>query len=250
VDSASAEETWHNLQLGKDSERIVTGVVMDHNPGGSIVNVEGVRGLVPLSQIVDLARGASDQAVEQKLSSLHGQTLALKIIEMDPRRQRLILSERAAAQERRVQQLERRLAELQPGDIRRGRVSSLTDFGAFVDLGGADGLIYLSELTFEPLDHPSQVLHVGQEVDARVLGVDRATRQIALSLKQVDTDTWSQPEPPPDPGPALGPESRSTRPDPGPPGSGGAGVHAWLPKMPIAPHDYAMASPEPDPEPD
>jgi small subunit ribosomal protein S1 len=123
---------------------------------------------------------------------MRGQTLYLKVIEMNRRRNRLILSERAAAQERRAQQKDRLLAELQAGEVRHGRVSSLTDFGAFVDLGGADGLIHLSELSWGQVQHPSQVLRVGQEVDVRVVTVDRESKKIGLSLKQVEENPWTR----------------------------------------------------------
>ena len=179
INRARAEIGWRDLQTKKDAEEVVTGEVVDHNKGGLIVSVDGVRGFVPLSQIVELRRGGSEEEVEEKLRSMRGQTLYLKVIEMNRRRNRLILSERAAAQERRAQQKDRLLAELQAGEIRHGRVSSLTDFGAFVDLGGADGLIHLSELSWGQVQHPVQVLRVGQEVDVRVVGVDRENKKIA-----------------------------------------------------------------------
>ncbi len=166
--------------------------MVDHNKGGLIVSVDGVRGFVPLSQIVELRRGGTDDEVEEKLRAMRGQHLFLKVIEMNRRRNRLILSERAASQERRAAQKDRLLAELQPGEIRHGRVSSLTDFGAFVDLGGADGLVHLSELSWGQVQHPSQVLQIGQEVDVRVVGVDRENKKIALSLKQVEENPWSR----------------------------------------------------------
>jgi small subunit ribosomal protein S1 len=192
INRARAEIGWRDLQTKKDAEEVVTGEVVDHNKGGLIVSVDGVRGFVPLSQIVELRRGGSEEEVEDKLRSMRGQTLYLKVIEMNRRRNRLILSERAAAQERRAQQKDRLLAELQAGEIRHGRVSSLTDFGAFVDLGGADGLIHLSELSWGQVAHPSQVLRVGQEVDVRVVGVDRENKKIALSLKQVEENPWNR----------------------------------------------------------
>src|SRR5438552_1480635 len=192
INRARAEIGWRDLQTKKDAEEIVTGEVVDHNKGGLIVSVDGVRGFVPLSQIVELRRGGSEEEVEEKLRSMRGQTLYLKVIEMNRCRNRLILSERAAAQERRAQQKDRLLAELQAGEIRHGRVSSLTDFGAFVDLGGADGLIHLSELSWGQVQHPSQVLRVGQEVDVRVVGVDRENKKIALSLKQVEENPWTR----------------------------------------------------------
>src|ERR1051325_3102321 len=192
INRARAEIGWRDLQTKKDAEEVVTGEVVDYNKGGLIVSVDGVRGFVPLSQIVELRRGGSEEEVEEKLRSMRGQTLYLKVIEMNRRRNRLILSERAAAQERRAQQKDRLLSELQAGEIRHGRVSSLTDFGAFVDLGGADGLIHLSELSWGQGAHPSQVLRVGQEVDVRVVGVDRENKKIALSLKQVEENPWTR----------------------------------------------------------
>jgi small subunit ribosomal protein S1 len=192
INRARAEIGWRDLQIKKDNEEVVTGEVVDHNKGGLIVSVDGVRGFVPLSQIVELRRGGSEEEVEEKLRSMRGQTLYLKVIEMNRRRNRLILSERAAAQERRSQQKDRLLSELQAGEVRHGRVSSLTDFGAFVDLGGADGLIHLSELSWGQVQHPSQVLRVGQEIDVRVVGVDRENKKIALSLKQVEENPWTR----------------------------------------------------------
>jgi small subunit ribosomal protein S1 len=192
INRARAEIGWRDLQNKKDAEQVVTGEVVDYNKGGLIVSVDGVRGFVPLSQIVELRRGGSEDEVEEKLRSMRSQTLYLKVIEMNRRRNRLILSERAAAQERRAQQKDRLLSELQAGEVRHGRVSSLTDFGAFVDLGGADGLIHLSELSWGQVQHPSQVLRVGQELDVRVVGVDRENKKIALSLKQVEENPWTR----------------------------------------------------------
>jgi len=192
INRARTEIGWRDLQTKKDAEEVVTGEVVDYNKGGLIVSVDGVRGFVPLSQIVELRRGGSEEEVEEKLRSMRGETLYLKVIEMNRRRNRLILSERAAAQERRSQQKDRLLSELQAGEIRHGRVSSLTDFGAFVDLGGADGLIHLSELSWGQVQHPSQVLRVGQEIDVRVVGVDRENKKIALSLKQVEENPWTR----------------------------------------------------------
>ncbi|MBV9359477.1 MAG: S1 RNA-binding domain-containing protein, partial [Chloroflexi bacterium] len=192
ISRAKAEIGWRDLQTKFQSGEIVEGEVVDHNKGGLIVSVDGVRGFVPLSQIVELRRGGTDEEVEEKLRAMRGQHLFLKVIEMNRRRNRLILSERAASQERRAAQKDRLLAELQPGEIRHGRVSSLTDFGAFVDLGGADGLVHLSELSWGQVQHPSQVLQIGQDVDVRVVGVDRENKKIALSLKQVEENPWSR----------------------------------------------------------
>jgi small subunit ribosomal protein S1 len=123
-----------------------------------------------------------------------GQQLLLKIIELDRQRNRLILSERAAMRQWHKEQKAQLLANLQEGDICHGQVSSLCDFGAFVDLGGADGLIHLSELAWGRVSHPREVLQVGDEVDVYVLNVDRDKQRIGLSLKRLQPDPWSRVE--------------------------------------------------------
>ncbi len=190
---AQAERGWRLLQKVFEEGETIEAEVVEHNKGGLIVNVYGVRGFVPLSQIVDLRRtGAPDEPVEQRLAAMHNRRLLLKVIEMNRRRNRLILSERAAVQERRAREKERLLNELQEGEVRHGTVTSLCDFGAFVDLGGADGLIHLSELSWGQVTHPSQVLKVGDEVDVYVVGVDREKKKIALSLKRLQAEPWSR----------------------------------------------------------
>lgn len=190
---ALAERGWRDLEKVKEQGGIIEGEIVEHNKGGLIVNVLGVRGFVPLSQIADLRRNA-DESVDQRLESLKGRQALLKVIEINRRRNRLILSERAALQERRAREKERLLAELQPGERRKGQVSSICDFGAFVDLGGADGLIHLSELSWGQVSHPSQVLKVGQEVEVYVVGIDRDNRKIALSLKRLQAEPWAEVE--------------------------------------------------------
>jgi small subunit ribosomal protein S1 len=189
---AQAERGWRNLQKLFEAGQSVEGDVVEHNKGGLVVNVEGVRGFVPLSQIADLRRAGPDDSVEARLEAMKGRRLLLKVIEMNRRRNRLILSERAALQERRAREKERLLAELQPGETRSGVVSSICDFGAFVDLGGADGLVHLSELSWGQVAHPSQVVKVGERVDVYVVGVDRDTKKIALSLKRLQDEPWAR----------------------------------------------------------
>jgi len=190
---AQAERGWRLLQKVFEDGETIEADVVEHNKGGLIVNVFGVRGFVPLSQIVDLKRaGAPDEPIENRLATMHNRRLLLKVIEMNRRRNRLILSERAAVQERRAREKERLLVELQEGDVREGRVTSLCDFGAFVDLGGADGLIHLSELSWGQVTHPSQVLKVGDEVGVFVVGVDREKKKIALSLKRLQAEPWTR----------------------------------------------------------
>jgi small subunit ribosomal protein S1 len=192
LSKAQAERGWRDLQRQFEAGETLEGSVVEHNKGGLIVAVQGVRGFLPLSQIVDLRRGGPEENVEERLAAMKGRQMLVRIIEMNRRRNRLILSERAALQERRARDKERLLSELQPAETRHGVVTSITDFGAFVDIGGADGLIHLSELAWSPVSHPSQVLKVGQEVDVYVVGVDRDTKKIALSLKRLQGEPWSR----------------------------------------------------------
>ncbi len=192
VNRAQAEKGWRVAQIKFERGEIIEAEIVEFNKGGLIANIEGVRGFVPLSQIVDLRPAAGvDEPVEDRLKAMKGERKFLKVIEINRRRNRLILSERAAVQERRAVQKERLLTELKEGDVRHGRVSSLCEFGAFVDLGGADGLVHLSELSWGQVSHPSQLLKVGQEVDALVVGVDRDNKKIALSLKRLQPEPWS-----------------------------------------------------------
>jgi small subunit ribosomal protein S1 len=119
-----------------------------------------------------------------------GEPILAKVIEVDRKRNRLILSERAAAREARKALKERLIVELQPGEIRTGRVISLADFGAFVDIGGADGLVHLSEVSWKRLSHPSEMLEVGQEVRVKVLAVDTDRKRISLSMRELEPDPW------------------------------------------------------------
>ena len=191
---AQLERDWRNAEKLFESGEIFEATVSGYNRGGLIVRLGKVRGFVPASQLSTATREGNEEVQSDDLAKLVGQKLKLKIIELDRGRNRLILSERAAIREWRRQQKERLLAELQEGDIVRGAVSSLCDFGAFVDLGGADGLIHLSELSWGRVSHPSEVLQVGDEVEAYVLKVDRKERRIGLSLKRLQPDPWSQVE--------------------------------------------------------
>jgi small subunit ribosomal protein S1 len=188
---AQMERDWRKAQNIFEEGTIFGGSVAGFNKGGLIVRVGKVRGFVPASQVVSSRRRRKGTSGEEFLSSLVGQDMQLKIIEIDRSRNRLILSERAAQRDLRKQQKEQLLAELQEGDTRTGEVISLCDFGAFVDLGGADGLVHLSELSWRRVSHPSEVLEVGDEVEVYVLNVDRERKRIGLSLKRLESDPWS-----------------------------------------------------------
>lgn len=192
VNRARAERGWRTMQHLFEDGQIFDAEVIDHNKGGLIVNADGVRGFIPLSQVAGVRLdGSSEDEVREKLASMVGQTIPVKVLEINRRRNRLILSERQAVQERRGLRKEQLINELKEGEVRHGRVSSLCDFGAFVDLGGADGLVHLSELAWRQVSHPREVLQVGQEVDVYVLNVDREKKKIALSLRRLQPEPWT-----------------------------------------------------------
>ena len=190
---AQLEKDWQAAQDIFEAAGCFEATVSGYNKGGLIVRLGKVRGFVPASQLVPPYQKSREepQSNEEYWARMVGQQLRLKIIELDRRRNRLILSERAAMREWRKQQKEKLLNELQEGDIRRGRVSSLCNFGAFIDLGGADGLVHLSELSWGRASHPKEVLQVGDEVDVYILNVDREKRRIGLSIKRLQPEPWS-----------------------------------------------------------
>jgi small subunit ribosomal protein S1 len=196
LSQAELEKDWRSLEKLFETGEIFEGTVTGYNKGGLIVQLGRVRGFVPVSQLTPpLRRGEGGAPIpEERRAKMVGQQLMLKIIELDRQRSRLILSERAANRIWRREQKEQLLDTLKEGDICHGRVSSLCDFGAFVDLGGADGLIHLSELSWGRVAHSREVLQVGEEVDVYVINVDREKRRIGLSLKRLQPDPWSQVE--------------------------------------------------------
>ncbi|HUT21006.1 MAG TPA: S1 RNA-binding domain-containing protein [Anaerolineae bacterium] len=190
---ALLEKDWDEAARLYEAEEIFGKTISGYNKGGVIVNIGHVRGFVPASQLVSVRgiQGGDQADREAALGELVGRDLRLKVIEIDRRRNRLILSERAAVREWRREQKDRLLDELAEGEVRKGVVSSLCDFGAFVDLGGADGLVHLSEISWRRVGHPKEVLRVGQEIEVHVLSVDTDRRRIALSLKRLQKEPWS-----------------------------------------------------------
>jgi len=188
---AQAERDWLAAQKLFESGENYEGVVSGFNKGGLIVHFGEVRGFVPGSQL-ESSRRPAGAGREGGWEHMVGQKLQLKVIEIDRRRNRLILSERAAMQEWRKEQKEILLGSLKEGDVCKGRVTSLADFGAFVDLGGADGLIHLSELSWSRVSHPRDVLQVGDEIEVHVLNIDTERQRIGLSLKRLKPEPWSQ----------------------------------------------------------
>jgi len=190
VDRARAERLWRELQQKLETGEIVDCKVVGYNKGGLLVDLGGVRGFIPSSQISFLV-SSNDADRQSELANLVGRTLQAKVIEVNRKRNRLILSERIATQERKETSKERLIEELREGQIVKGRVTSLADFGAFVDIGGADGLIHLSEISWGRINHPSEVLKPGDEVDVMVLNIDREHKKIALSMKRTQPEPWA-----------------------------------------------------------
>jgi small subunit ribosomal protein S1 len=191
IDRARQEKSWRRLQELHEANEVIEAEVTNYNMGGLLVNLDGVRGFVPASQVTEI-RGGDEASKQADMARLIGSSLPLKVIEINRHRNRLILSERQAVQERRDVMKERLIDELSEGEVRKGRVSSICDFGAFVDIGGADGLVHLSELSWSRVRHPSEVLRVGQEVDVYVLGINAQEKKIALSIKRTQAEPWSR----------------------------------------------------------
>jgi small subunit ribosomal protein S1 len=187
IDRARGERGWRVLQTRFEEGEAFDGEVTGFNKGGLLVNVEGVHAFVPLSQVVGVR---PDVEGEGGLASAVGKQLRLKVIEINRRRNRVILSERAALQEWRSQQKDRLLAELKEGEVRKGRVSSVRSFGVFIDLGGADGLAHLSEVSWDRNKTPEEMYRIGDEVDVYVMKVDPDTKKIALSLRRAQPEEW------------------------------------------------------------
>lgn len=189
---ARSERGWRTLQRGSEAGTMFTGRVVDVNRGGLVVEVEGVRGFLPLSQISSVrVNGISGEELDQALARMVGLEIPIKVLEVNRKRNRLILSERVAVQELRQQRRDQLLTELHEGEIRTGRVTRLSDFGAFVDLGGADGLVHISELAWHQVANPADVLQVGDEVKVLVIGIDHERRKISLSIRRTQPEPWT-----------------------------------------------------------
>jgi len=193
VSRALAEKDWERAEGLMQSQNIFEGVVEAFNRGGVIVRLGQVRGFVPASQLNTGGNGmnenepvATENAEEDdRWAPLLGGSLKLKVIDIDRKRNRLILSERLAMREWRRKQKEQLLESLKEGDVYDGVISSIAPFGAFVDLGGADGLIHLSELSWNRVTHPSEVVQVGDKVKVQILSVDLERRRIGLSMRRL-----------------------------------------------------------------
>ncbi|MGY8880078.1 MAG: 30S ribosomal protein S1 [Dehalococcoidia bacterium] len=192
IDRARGEQGWRVLEKAMDNNESCKGVITGSNRGGAVVESEGVQGFVPLSQLVGPARELYVPGGEPPKEGFIGMEVEFKIIELNRRRNRAIFSERAALQAWKQIQKMRLVQELTEGEIRKGRVAGISNFGAFVDLGGADGLIHISELSWEPVKSPDEIVTVGTEIDVFVLRVDRENLKIALSLRRLQPEPWDE----------------------------------------------------------
>jgi len=179
---ARAESVWLKTQEKQLSGEAVDADVREQNKGGLIVTVMGLRGFLPTSQVARAYSGNLDELV--------GKRVAVKIIEVNRKRNRLIVSQKAAYDEDRARQRSELFERVKVGDVLRGKVSGLTSYGAFVNLGGADGLIHISELSWERVGSVSDVLQVGQEVGVKVIKLDPELSRISLSMRQLAQDPW------------------------------------------------------------
>jgi small subunit ribosomal protein S1 len=190
---AREELDWEVAEELLESEGNYETEIMGFNKGGLLVPIGLLRGFVPSSQVSLVRRmNTSGDTPEQRWGKMVGEPITVQVIEVDRDRRRLILSERAALNETRESLKDRLLDELQEGDVRKGRVTSLADFGAFVNIQGADGLVHLSEISWERIKHPSEVLKIGEKVDVKVISIDQEKKRIGLSIRQLLPDPWQE----------------------------------------------------------
>ena len=188
VKSDHGEAAWVVLEELVEKGGTVTGTITGYNRGGAVVDVDGVQAFVPLSQTI-IPPGEDHEA---SLAARVGEEVTLKVLEVNRRRNRAVLSERAALREQRESLKDKLLDSLQEGEVRKGQVTGVSSFGAFVDLGGADGLVHISELSWVPVASVEDAVHVGDEIDVYVLRVDREARRIALSIRRLQPTPWEQ----------------------------------------------------------
>src|SRR5687767_9416317 len=180
---ARFEKAWRRIEAAAESGEPVEGSVIEVVKGGLIIDL-GVRGFLPAS-LVDIRR-------VQNLDEFMGQTIECRVIELNRSRNNVVLSRRAVLEEERKEQRQQILDRLQPGQVVEGAISNIVDFGAFVDLDGIDGLIHISELSWSHVNHPSEILSIGDVVPVKVLDIDRDRQRISLGLKQTQEDPWQR----------------------------------------------------------
>jgi small subunit ribosomal protein S1 len=191
---ALQQRDWVRAQELMDSGEITTHKVVGYNKGGLTVEFNHLRGFVPASHIVDMPRNLSEDQRRIELENRIGQKMRLKVIEVERRRRRLVMSESLAEREYQAHRREELFKTLKVGDVITGEVRSLRPFGAFVDIGGADGLLHVSEIGWSNINHPREALEVGQTIDVQVIRVEPDNQRIALSRKRLLANPWDSVE--------------------------------------------------------
>ena len=191
LQEAEKKQQWQQAEEQLMARGVLTGSILEFNRGGVVVKVGELRGFLPASLMsLERQRRNTGSTPEERWKDMVGEELTFKIREVDEDQNRLILSERAAEKEVRAAQRAELLGRIKPGQTHSGRVVSLANFGAFVDIGGIDGLVHVSQLSWTHIDHPSEALEVGQDIDVQVLSVDCERQRVGLSLKALQEDPW------------------------------------------------------------
>ncbi|MGC9357039.1 MAG: 30S ribosomal protein S1 [Anaerolineae bacterium] len=190
ISQARLQEDWLEARRLEAEEEVYETSVIDSNRGGLVVEFGRLRGFVPMSQLIGFSRIRQAAERHRRLRSMVGDEIMLKVIEVNRRRRRLILSQRAAAKEWRSSRRDRLLEDLEPGQVRTGRLSQIADFGLFVNLGGLDGLVHVSELSWGRVENPEEIYRVGQRLKVQVINVDKERQRIGLSIKALTPDPW------------------------------------------------------------
>lgn len=190
VYQALQHQSWSDAEKLLSSGDIVTGTVESFNRGGIIVTYLDLPGFVPASHVVGISRGIAEAKRREYLENMVGKDISVKVIEVDRQRHRLVLSQRAAQRSIRAEQKDELIAELYEGQVLNGTIINVRDFGAFVDLGAADGLVHVSELAWQQVDHPKNIVQPGDEVEVMVIKIDRKRQRIGLSIKQLLPSPW------------------------------------------------------------
>lgn len=182
-EKAKRAESWKVLEAAHDAEEVITGVINGKVKGGFTVDVAGIRAFLPGSLV--------DVRPVRETTHLEGKELEFKVIKLDQRRNNVVVSRRAVMEQANSEEREELLANLQEGMAVKGIVKNLTDYGAFVDLGGVDGLLHITDMAWKRIKHPSEIVAVGDEIDVKVLKFDRERNRVSLGLKQLGEDPWS-----------------------------------------------------------
>jgi small subunit ribosomal protein S1 len=188
IEKAHEYQSWQDAKTMMEEDESVELEVIDHNRGGLIVQYNQLKGFVPNSHIPAIKNIRNPRKNKKQKTNMIGERLLVKPIEVDLNNQRLVFSELAAQKERRQQ----RLREIRAGEVITGKIVNLVDFGVFVDLGGVDGLIHISELDYQRVDHPSELVDIGEEVKVLILDVDRERERIKLSRKSLQKNPWEK----------------------------------------------------------